>query len=76
MNIKVNGDTDSMASIMVKSRSIFPDLFPLEAHVLVVSERHAMLMFDRFSAVCKKSLASLPLGDLGVIIAIFALANA
>ena len=76
MNIKVNGDADYMASIVVKSRSMFPDLVQFSEQVAVVFDRRSLKIFATFGAVCKRFLASLPLGDLGVVIAISLLASA
>ena len=76
MNILVNGDAGCVASMVVKSKTSFPDLFPFDAQVAVVFDRRSMKIFATFDAVCKRFLASLPLADLGVIIAISLLASA
>ena len=76
MSSLVKGDADYVASIVVKSRSIFPDLVPFADRVEVVSKRRSSQVFATFGVGCEKVLASLPLGNLSVIFAIFYCASA
>ena len=53
----------------VKSRPVFPDLLPYETIVDLASHRRVSLALAKFGASCREVLASLPLFELSVIVA-------
>lgn len=67
MNNPVKSDAN-FASSVVKSSVNFPELFPCQEQVALVSNRRVAQKFDDLGFVCKKYLASLPLGDLILIL--------
>ena len=58
----------------VKSRSVFPDLLPIEVE-FVPTQQRVQLAFVQLGAFCKEVVASLPVVDLWVVAAMFFLAN-
>ena len=57
-----------------KSRSVFPDLLPIEVE-FVPAQQRVQLGFVQLGAFCKKVVASLPVVDLWVVVAMFFLAS-
>ena len=58
----------------VKSRSVFPDLLPIEVE-FVPAQQRVQLGFVQLGTFCKKVVASLPVVDLWVVVMMFFLAN-
>jgi len=58
----------------VKSRSVFPDLLPIEVE-FVPTQQRIQLAFFQLGAFCKELVAGLPVFDLWVVTAMFFLAN-
>lgn len=66
----------SVVCVVVKSRSVFPDLLPFETEVFLPSQSRAKLAFAKFGASCRKGLASLPQFDLCMAFGLLVLASA
>ena len=65
----------SVVCVAVKSASVFPDLVPFTIESVFPSHRRAKPILGLFGASCKEVLASLPLFDLCLFIAMLVFAN-
>ena len=59
----------------VKSRSVFPDLLPVELEVVLTSQKRVQLAVSQFGAFCREAVASVPLFEVCIVVGMYVLVN-
>ena len=63
----------SVVCVAVKSASVFPDLVPFSIEGVYPSQRRAKMALAKLGASCREVLASLPLFEMCVFVAVLAI---